>query len=691
MIWNYRSLAPYVALVGLISALAWAASFTAVAPADFTFCNGTEIKTVDPAIVTGQPEGRIIYGLYEALVIPDPKTLEPIPGVAESWEISDDQLVYTFHLREDARWSDGSPVTAHDFEWSYRRFLHPETGSEYSYQLWYVKNAPSFTRRRLRVGDPLEIELDDRPNPRQAFPSGTIVRGDLKTVTSHVPRDADGSVPHRGGNVYSVNVDGARRRLSAAKVADAERAGFADDLKPVSVGGPIAFTIGESAHKGTLEDVESVPIDADGNVITQDNNVYSVEVDGKIRRFGQEAVQDAEECKFVLRDFRSVGIRALDDRTLRIELANPTPFFLKLLSFYPLSPVNRKCIEEHGYPEWTKPANIVTNGAFNLGFRRIRDRIRLVKNPMYWNAENVALETIDALSVQSSATQLNLYLTGRADWATNVPSSVIPDLRERTDFESRAYLGIYYYRVNVTRPGLDKVKVRRALNLALNKEEVCRVVRGGQQVARSYVPPGLRGYEQAQCGAYDVEEARRLLAEAGYADGAGFPTIEVLYNTNEGHKLIAEVIQAQWQRNLGIKVRLVNQEWAVFLASTSKLEYAASRAGWIGDYADPNTFLDMFVTDGANNQTGWGNADYDRLIDEAAQEADSAKRMKLLHDAEAILMAELPVLPIYYYVSAQMISPYVRGLYPNILDTHPLGPIRIDKEAKRRFSEGAEN
>ena len=222
--------------------------------------------------------------------------------------------------------------------------------------------------------------------------------------------------------------------------------------------------------------------------------------------------------------------------------------------------------------------------------------------------------------------------------------------------------------------------IRQALNQAINKREICeKVLQAGQQPARSMVPPGLAGYELAECGEYDVENARRLLAEAGYPGGSGLPLIEVLYNSSQAHQQIAETIGEYWQRNLGVKVRLRSLEWGSFLSTTQKLEYQIARAGWIGDYPDPNTFLDLFISGGPQNETGWSSKDYDRLIEAAQNEENPRQRLQLLHDAEAILMDELPIIPIYSYVSVNLVNPRIKGFYSNAQDLHPLTDIYIDE------------
>jgi oligopeptide transport system substrate-binding protein len=618
----WRKLFPYLVVSLFVGAVAWALSFGTLPPADFTFCNGTEIETIDPARVTGQPEGRIISAVFDALYRTNPKTGEPMPGLCTTLDVTKDYKHFVFPLRDDARWTDGTPLTSKDFVWSFRRFLHPETMSKYAYLMYYVVGARNYNGMKVKLGDPVEVELADRPKPWQ-FPSGTIVRGTLKSVEGQKP--------------------------------------------------------GEPTT------------DKEGFLASSKETIYVVqEADGKEHRFWRrspdlEAPKDTTVCLYVLPDFeKTVRVKATNPTTLEVELNNPTPFFPKLMAFYPLSPVNQACIERHGTPLWTKPENIVSSGPYKLEFRRIRDRIRLRKNPTFWNAKEVKLETIDALAVSSDATMLNLYLDGKADWITTVPSVVIPDLKHRKDYLSRPILTTYFYRLNVTKPPLDDKRVRQALNMAIDKQEIVEyVTKAGQVPALSFVPPGLAGYENPpKCGKFDPEGARKLLAEAGYPGGKGFPTIEVLYNTAEGHALIAQKIQDHWRKHLGIDLKLANQEWSVFLASTHSMEYQVARAAWGADYPDPNTFLDMWVKDGENNETGWHSDAYDQLIRDAEAETDPKKRMEIFYKAEAILMDELPIIPFYFYVKSDMVRTYVKGFYPNVLDIHPLEALEIDPKER---------
>ncbi|HEX4000286.1 MAG TPA: peptide ABC transporter substrate-binding protein [Pirellulales bacterium] len=624
MFFNPRNLIAWLALLALVGATVWALSFSPDAPADFTFANEAEVKSVDPAVVNGQLEGRIVDCLFEGLTRWDPKTLEPRPGVAESWDISPDKKTYTFHLRHDARWSDGSRFTAADFLYSHRRALDPQTGCTYSYIYYTIKNARKYNTLRVEPGDPVEIERDDRPPGALEYARGKLLHGKLLSVDPPFPKD--------------------------------EASGGDDDSAPPK-------------------------------------RAYVVEIDGKKRTFRPGG--DSEGCKTVLLDFKQVGLKALDDYTYQITLENPTAYFLQVTGMFPLYPVQQKCVETFGYPGWVSTEHLVSNGPFRIGSRKIRERMRLVKSDTYWGRDDVKLNTIDALVIESPTTALNLYLTGKVDWITAPPPAIVPELlaAKRDDFHPLPEFTIFFYRLNLKRPPLDNKLVRQALNLAMNKQAIVDgVTRAGEVVARSIVPPVIRnyphytGYQPGLCGEYDPKKAAELFAAAGYPGGRGLKKIPVLWNSNsEVRGMVSEVMQRQWKETLGIDIGLESQEWQTYLSSTQTGDYSIAACGWIGDYIDPNTFLDMFVTGGADNQTGWSNAKYDALIAAAAKEQDEQKRLQDFHDAEQILMDEMPVIPVFVLVTRNMVRPYVHGFFENALDTHPLGRVWVDAAARNRF------
>ena len=388
-----------------------------------------------------------------------------------------------------------------------------------------------------------------------------------------------------------------------------------------------------------------------------------------------------------------VGIRAPDARTLEVDLEHPTPYFLALTSFHPLYPVHRASLEhfqkrfpERWQSEWMKPGHLVSNGPYKLRDRRVNDRLRLVKNPEYWDAHAVAFQTIDVLAIEHAGTALNLYLAGEIDWLDRVPPQLVPRLSSRPDFEPAPYLASYFYRVNTTRAPFDDPRVRRALALTIDRRALCeKILQKGELPSWSLTPPGLAGYPRPEMAhaaadgsdheaafAQDCAQARALLAEAGFGGGRTFPPLEIHFTTSETHRDIAEVIAAGWSSALGIETRLLNQEWKSYLDSQATLRYDVSRSSWIGDYADPNTFLETFVAGGENNRTGWGNARYDGLVSRAAREGDPARRLELLAQAERVLLEELPILPIYSYVSQNLVSPRLGGFFANVQDEHPV-------------------
>ncbi len=497
--------------------------------------NGTEPKGLDPHLVTGVTEGNIMAALFEGLVNEDPVDLHPVPGVAERWDVSDDGKVYTFHLRGNARWSNGDPVSAADFVYSYQRMLTPTLAAEYAYMLHCLKN-------------------------------------------------------------------------------------------------------GKAYNTGTLT------------------------------------------------DFAQVGVKAKDAMTLVLELENPVPYFLSLLNHYSWWPVHPPTVERFGGMAdrsgmWTRPENFVGNGPFSLKVWQISRRIIVEKNPTYWNAAVVRLKQIHFLPIDSADTEERAFRDGALHVTSTVPLHRIEDYRTRHPDLIRfdPYLGTYFYRLNAAKPPLNDKRVRRALALVIDRGQIAQfILKAGQRPALCFTPPNTAGYSCRVQFEGTADEARKLLIEAGYPGGKGFPTVELLYNTSEAHRVIAEAIQQMWKKELGVDVKLVNQEWKVYLDSVKRLEYQIARAAWIGDYNDPNTFLDMWVTDGGNNRTGWSNAEYDRLIDLAGRTADPVRRFEYFQQAEAILLDELPIIPIYFYVRSVLMQPSVRNWNPTILDHHPYAHVYLE-------------
>lgn len=386
-----------------------------------------------------------------------------------------------------------------------------------------------------------------------------------------------------------------------------------------------------------------------------------------------------------LKDVTQLGVQALDARTLRVELVAPTAFFLDLCALRPLVVVPRQTIEKYG-DQWLMARPLPVSGSYLLESWRIRDRIRLRKNPRYWDAANTRNEIVDILPVEDAISALNLYETRQVDiiWDKNlVPTELMDVLKDRPDCHRPDNLGTYFIRFNVTREPFKDVRVRKALALTVDKRRIVeRITRAGERVANSHVPPGTANYEPPKGLGYDPHLARKLLAEAD-PGGKGFRTFEYYFNTGKMHEQIGIELQEMWKKELGINLTLRQTEWKTYLAAQSALGYDVIRGSWIGDYNDANTFLDMFMSNNGNNRTGWKNARYDELVRRANAQTDRQKRAALLRQAETILIEEeMPIIPIFFYKGIQLWRPNeIEGIYTesNILDEHPLAAIRKKK------------
>ncbi len=489
---------------------------------------GSDPKELDPQTTSGMPEFYVQSSIFEGLTAQMPGDSTPVPGTAESWDISEDGKSYTFHIRPNANWSNGDPVTARDFVFSYQRALSPALANPYAYMLYCLENAEAFNK------------------------------GEIK-------------------------------------------------------------------------------------------------------------------------DFSKVGVKALDDKTLELKLASPTPYLLRLLKHHSWFPVHESTILAYGKidqrdTKWTRPGNLVGNGPFMLTEWSQNSKLVVVKNPYYWDAQTVRLKEIHFYPIEDINSEEYAFRTGQLHITNETPPERIKHYKENAPelIHLDPWLGTYYYEMNTQQPPFDDVRVRRALGLALDREKIVNyVLKAGQPAAYSLTPPDTGGYTPRAKIEYNVEEARRLLAEAGYPNGKGFPKVELLYNTHKGHMRIAEVVQQIWKENLNIDISLLNMEWKTYLAQKKTHKYSIARASWVGDYEDPSTFLEMFITGSGNNDAAWSNPEYDRLIQAAANEMDQDKRYEIYQQAEAILMDELPIIPIYYYRSKQLVTTSVKNWEPSLLDRHP--------------------
>lgn len=507
-------------------------------PDELWINNSTEPEWLDPNRCSDSTGGEIIWNTFEGLVQAHPESLAPLPALARSWDVSEDGCLYTFHLRH-SKWSDGHPLTASDFVFSFRRLVDPRTASKYA----------------------------------------------------------------SNGFIFS---------------------------------GGAAIGRGEASPE-------------------------------------------------------TLGVRAVDDHTLEIELVDPLPYFLNFLSFYSFMPIPQHLLqdlERRGIDSdlWTRPEYVVSNGPFVMREWWFRQRMVFEKNPQYWDVGSVRLNRVQVAMVESSTTALNMYAAGEFDWpggSTSLPAEFMDHLAGYQDFHQHPYLAVYFYWINTQEPPLDNPLVRRALSLAIDREALVKhVTRGGQIASADLVPDGLAGYHGLGQPVFDPDAARRLLSEAGYEGGRGLPPVSLSFNTSEGHKQVAEALQAMWQQELGITVELKNQEWKVFLANAEQMNFQLCRMGWVGDYADPYTFLELLTSDCGNNHSNWSSPVYDQLLEKANRQTEPKKRLELLRQAEALAIEEQPLIPLYIYTRSQLVKPYVRGIWGNYQDRHPWKSIWIDTSVK---------
>jgi oligopeptide transport system substrate-binding protein len=487
-----------------------------------------DMADLDPQLAVSISEMSVVSALFEGLVSEDPVDLHPVPGVAESWQVSSDGLVYTFRLRANATWSTGDAVTAADFVASWRRALTPTLGADNATLLYVLQGAEAF-------------------------------------------------------------------------------------------------------HKG------------------------------------------------ISTDFSQVGVTALDARTLRVTLEHPAPHFLSLLTHTVWLPVHLETIKRHGpaYERgnpWTRPGRLVGNGAYVLKSWQPNQFVAVEKSPHYWDSANVRLYGIRFYPIDSRATEERMFRSQQLHVTYVLPSDKIESYRQSDpqSLRSDPYLDTYFLRLNLRRPSLGDVRVRRALSLAVDRTAIVeKILRGGQLPALALTPPMLTGYTPPAGAPTDFDQARQLLAEAGYPEGKGFPSIELLYNTSESHRVLAEAMQETWRRELGIEVQLVNQELKVVQAERRAGRYEMVLSDWVGDYLDPLTFLEIMRSDSGNNYTSWSSAAYDALLFAATRNRDPVARAAQLQEAESMMLAAAPIIPLYYNTHVFLLHPSVRGWHPTLLDHHP--------------------
>ncbi|SMC89601.1 peptide ABC transporter substrate-binding protein [Sporomusa malonica] len=487
----------------------------------FRYALEAEPATLDPAMSSAIPESLVELQIFEGLTRLDAKD-QPVPGVAEKWDISPDGLKYVFHLRANAKWSNGQPVTAQDFAFAWKRALSPEAASENAYMLFPVKNAQAYNEKKLTADQ--------------------------------------------------------------------------------------------------------------------------------------------------------VGVKALDDQTLEVTLDKPTAYFLSLVAFHAFYPVHQKTVTASPDKWANDTTTLIGNGPFKISNWTHSGKIEFIKNDQYWDAAAVKLAKMEWPISDSQTTRLAMVENNQVDMMVEPPVVEHDRLTQANLLKISPYLGIYYYVFNTQAAPFDNPKVRKAFAQAINREALVKnVIKGGKKPAYAWVAPGLTNPATSkdfreEGGNYAIEDAaqaKKLLAEAGYPDGKGLPPITLMFNTSELHKSIAEAMQEMWKQNLSVTVNLTNQESKVFLAARTHGDFQVARASWIGDYADPMTFIDVFKD--PDNDANYTNPAYNRLVEQAQSTIDQKVRMQAMHDAEKILFDDAVIIPIYYTTQPFIAKPYVKGYFWSVL------------------------
>lgn len=369
-----------------------------------------------------------------------------------------------------------------------------------------------------------------------------------------------------------------------------------------------------------------------------------------------------------------VGVKAIDDLTLEVTLEQPTPYFLDLTSFYTFYPIDKKVQEEN--PKWALDAKThVSNGPFKLTEWKHKESLKIEKNENYYDKDKIKLDAVNFALIEDENTAWQMYQSGELDLAYPLPVDIQGQMVNSDDkeFKMGKELAVYYYNFNTKVKPFNNAKVRKALSMAIERQKITEnVAQGGQKPAFGVVPPGIpdaSGDFQENTGNLfkeDVTEAKKLLKEGLAEEGMKeLPEFSILYNTLDSHKKIAEAVQEMWRDNLGVKVTLENAEFQVKLDREKAGDFEISRAGWVGDYVDPMTFM-LWETDGAYNDAGWSNKEYDNLLKEAKSTMEPKERMAALHKAEEVLIEDMPILPVYFYTKPYMVKSNVTGVYAPI-------------------------
>ncbi len=566
------------------------------------YASGYEPRTLDPQLVSGQSDARIVVALFDGLVEYNETTTAPRPSLATSWNVNADHTIWTFHLRRDAKWSDNEPLTAKDFIYSWRRIIAPDFSAPSNILLHYIKNARQYMKRLAYVYDP--------------------IRGKYATD------------------------------------ADLERAGKSSE---------ITFTGGEPASSTSKEKYLFVPIDDE-----EREKIF-------VKKPSLRQLTKNRELLPVKRD--EVGLRALDDYTIEVTLEDPAPFFLKVVLNPIFRPVPRQSVEKWGDSQWAMPGHIVTSGAFKLAEWVPDQRVVVERNTSFWDNSNTKLDRIIFLSFREFSTGEDLYKAGEVD-ATAAglhTAEFYNQLKVKKDLVAAPYMNITYLTIRATMPPLNDLRVRRALSMAINRQAIADQSPFRQPLT-GFVPL-MVGYQVAKGTDYNPDEARRLLSEAGFPGGRGFPEIEIL--TPPYTKQLLETVQIMLQRELGIKATLIESSGLAFFGKRSALNFKGLAYGiWLGDYADPNSYFNLFTSNAEPSGIDWQDSKFDEMLRDANAEADPDKRAMLLHDVEKYLLEAQPIIPLFRTMNSFLRKPYVRNFESNLLDLHDWRGVYIDHSAQ---------
>ncbi|HVK74643.1 MAG TPA: peptide ABC transporter substrate-binding protein [Kofleriaceae bacterium] len=698
-------------------------------PRHLRWCNSGQPEGLDPAQISSTTATPVAHALFDGLTIYG-NDGHPEPSLATHWDIAPDLRRFTFHLRSNARWSNGRPVTAYDVAYQVVRVLHPLTASPSADGLDFLKGYDAYIENRGRV------LLRDAGG----LPAGTIV-----TLTAAGGRTLD-ELKQAKQTPPETNRRAATRALALRDLAAPVAAAYATvpprtevtiiELtgRPASLPSPDGQTwayVHWNRGDGVFGWVPLAELDLEPNadVVYRVRPVPDRQVPGLDRPWSELRDERADEPGRAEVEVRGrdllalpeiLGVRVPDEHTVVLETATPTPHVIATTPSRVLRPTPREAVSRSPR-RWAEPGTIVTSGPMHLVAAKERDYIELVRSPTYWNPADVKLDRLTILSMDDQAAIANTYYTGGCDAirGTSVPTSYLPVLtgdkrggRPYQDFQIRPWLGSYFILINTQK--YDNVHLRRALALSLDRRLISKVLHGGEIGSASYVPGApiaeLSDADLAACGVtrdtpglaqvlepgklcyvpprgleFDPERARAELALARQEMGARFPKV-VTYKFNtgvEGHKLIAEYVQAQWKQVLGIDVSIESQEWQVFLSDTRRMQYETARLGWIASAADPEgQFLRMFRCNSPNNRPKWCDPRYEALMDEAAVMTDRQARLRKLREAEEILLEASPIIPLYAYTQKHLQKPYVRDLYINFIDQPPLWRAWLDPDWK---------